>query len=53
MYTIKVEDIVGPLLVFKNYGGKDSIANILECALPQSKSGQYFSDHIFWHTFLS
>jgi hypothetical protein len=47
MYITKVENIVGPLFVFKNYGGAGSFANILQCALPQSKWGHYFSDCIF------
>ncbi len=37
MYIIKMENIVGPLFVFKNYGGAGSVANILQCGLPQSK----------------
>jgi hypothetical protein len=47
MYIIKVEDIAGPLFVFKNYGGTSSVANILQCALLQSEWGQYISDCIF------
>jgi hypothetical protein len=47
MYIIKVEDIAGPLFVFKNYGGAGSVANKLQCAVLQSKLCQYFSDCIF------
>jgi hypothetical protein len=28
MYIIKVKNIIGPLFVFKNYGGAGSVANI-------------------------
>jgi hypothetical protein len=47
MYIIKVEDIAVPLFVLKNFGGAGSVTNILQCALPQSKWGQYFSNCIF------
>jgi hypothetical protein len=47
MYIIKVEDIAGPLFLFNNYGSAGIVANIVECALPQSKWGRHFSDCIF------
>ena len=47
MYIIKVQDIVGPLMVFKNYGGPEKYAKTLFCALPKRKWGRFFSDRIY------
>ena len=46
MYIINVEDILGPLFVFQNYGGEGSAANQLFCTLSQRQWGKYFSDRI-------
>ncbi len=49
MYTIKVDDIVCPLFVFKNYGGEGNMAKDLFCALPQPNWGKYFDNKIASH----
>jgi len=49
MYIVKVDDILGPLFVFRNYGGKNEDANHLFCALPQRKWSHYFSNKIATH----
>jgi hypothetical protein len=49
MYIVKVDDILGPLFVFRNYGGKNDDANQLFCALPQRKWAKYFSNKIERH----
>ncbi len=46
VYIVKVEAIHGPLFVFKNYGSSGENANMLFCALPQRRWGQYFSNKI-------
>jgi hypothetical protein len=49
MYIIKVDDIVCPLFVFKNYGGEGKMAKDLFCALPQPNWGKYFGNKIASH----
>jgi len=46
MYIVKVEDILGPLFVFGNYGGSNNSAKHLFCALPQRNWGKYFTNRI-------
>jgi hypothetical protein len=46
IYIIKVQDIVGTLIVFENHGGPKKYANTLFCILPKRKWGWFFSDHI-------
>ena len=46
MYIVKVEDILGPLFVFGNYGGSNKSAKHLFCALPQRNWGKYFTNRI-------
>ena len=43
MYIIKVDDIVCPLFVFKNYGGEGKKAKDLFCTLPQPNWGKYLA----------
>ena len=49
MYIIKIDDIVCPLFVFKNYGGEGKKGKDLFCALPQPKWGNYFANKIASH----
>ena len=49
MYIIKVDDIVCPLFVFKNYGGEGKMAKDLFCALSQLNWGKYFGNKIALH----
>ncbi len=44
VYIVKVEEIHGPLFVFKNYGSSGENANKLFCTLPHRRWGQYFSN---------
>jgi hypothetical protein len=46
LYIVKIESILCPLNVFKDYGAHGVDVNQLFCTLPRREWGQYFSSRI-------